>query len=216
MERLRLDAQPRRPRSRPDRAGQLRPSPLPGWEQDGGRRSSSRRGWGRGSRSTWRCMDAGRPAPRRRRAGVERVLYVLEGAVDRAAAREPRAARSTAGGFAFLPPGADCDCGPRRDCRLNVFEKRYVPRAGVAPPARSSATSRMSRASRSWATPTPGCKCSCRRAGVRPGRQRLPLPARGDAAVGRGPRHGARPADARRARASTGSATLVSGPGRAT
>src|SRR5438309_1272369 len=59
--------------------------------------------------------------------------------------------------------------------------------------------------------PAPGPPA--RGAGLRPGRQRLHLPARRHAAHGRGPRHGARPADARRARRLPPGRLVLSGPG---
>ncbi len=40
----------------------------------------------------------------------------------------------TAGGFAFVPPGIDLRLRADTACRLNVFEKRYVPRPGVDAP----------------------------------------------------------------------------------
>lgn len=65
--------------------------------------------------------------------GVERVLYVLDGdvALSTPDAPDQRLAR---GGFAFLPPGSPVRLAARSPARLNVFEKRYVPRAGVPKP----------------------------------------------------------------------------------
>jgi (S)-ureidoglycine aminohydrolase len=65
--------------------------------------------------------------------GVERMLYVLQGEV---ALKVPREAERTltAGGYAFLPPNADCLVRALVASRLNIFEKRYVPLADQAIP----------------------------------------------------------------------------------
>jgi (S)-ureidoglycine aminohydrolase len=60
--------------------------------------------------------------------GVERVVYVLEGEVAVAG----KTLRS--GGFAYFPPGAEMGLRTPTATRLNVFEKRYQPVPGVAPP----------------------------------------------------------------------------------
>lgn len=65
--------------------------------------------------------------------GVERVVYVLEGEVKLQAGREPEHTLA-AGGYAFLPPDVEVRLLATTASRLNVFEKRYVPLAGVAPP----------------------------------------------------------------------------------
>jgi (S)-ureidoglycine aminohydrolase len=72
---------------------------------------------------------AGRPAP-----SVERVVYVLEGdvAVSTPGARDGLIGP---GGFAFWPAGSDITLQATTRARLNVFEKRYVPLAGVEGPA---------------------------------------------------------------------------------
>jgi (S)-ureidoglycine aminohydrolase len=66
-------------------------------------------------------------------AGVERVLYVLEG---RVALTLPGADECILepGGFAFSPPGCVLEIRAIAESRLNIFEKKYVPRAGVAVP----------------------------------------------------------------------------------
>lgn len=65
--------------------------------------------------------------------GVERVAYVLEGEVALESGRGPERVL-TAGGYAFFPPDAEARLRARSASRLNVFEKRYVPVPGVAPP----------------------------------------------------------------------------------
>jgi (S)-ureidoglycine aminohydrolase len=66
-------------------------------------------------------------------AGVERVIYVLEGEVILRHGREDEHTLS-AGGYAFLPPDAPSQLRAKTPCRLNVFEKRYVPLSGVELP----------------------------------------------------------------------------------
>jgi (S)-ureidoglycine aminohydrolase len=66
--------------------------------------------------------------------GVERVLYVLDGAVTLTLGLELEHTL-TAGGFAFIPPGADIQLCARSASRLNVFEKRYLQRPGLTSPA---------------------------------------------------------------------------------
>jgi (S)-ureidoglycine aminohydrolase len=63
-------------------------------------------------------------------AGVERVLYVIDGEI--AIDGRPDL-RLKPGGFAFIPPGQG---GFRAlaPSRVNVFEKRYAPMPGVRPP----------------------------------------------------------------------------------
>lgn len=77
-------------------------------------------------------MEAGgvaRPAP----SGVERVVYVVEGEVALKVGRDA-ATTLGVGGYVFVPPNADVQLRARTACRLNVFEKRYSPLAGVAVP----------------------------------------------------------------------------------
>jgi (S)-ureidoglycine aminohydrolase len=66
-------------------------------------------------------------------AGVERVIFVLEGEIG---VRLPDQKERTlgAGGFAYDPPGGSLVWRALTACRLNVFEKRYRPLVGMAPP----------------------------------------------------------------------------------
>jgi len=68
-------------------------------------------------------------------SGIERCVFVLEGSLT---VQSPGAAQRTldAGGFAFLPPDDRTTLRAPATCKLNVFEKRYAPRSGAAPPAR--------------------------------------------------------------------------------
>jgi (S)-ureidoglycine aminohydrolase len=69
------------------------------------------------------------PAP----TSVERLIYVLAGEVTVEVV--PRHEHVlTAGGYAFLPPDGDFQIRATAASRLNVFEKRYQPLAGVSPP----------------------------------------------------------------------------------
>ncbi len=65
--------------------------------------------------------------------GVERVLNVVEGRVSVGC---PGAAECVldSGGFAYCPPGAQVAVEALEPSHLNIFEKRYVPRAGVPVP----------------------------------------------------------------------------------
>jgi (S)-ureidoglycine aminohydrolase len=63
-------------------------------------------------------------------ADYERVIYVLDGEVT----IEPGAKSLSAGGYAYFPSHVETSVRAQRPSRLNVFEKRYVPRAGSAPP----------------------------------------------------------------------------------
>jgi len=67
-------------------------------------------------------------------AGVERVLYVLDGELS---LRTPGGdVTLKTGGFAYLPPDAgDRPFRALSTCRLNVFEKVYSPYPGTKPPA---------------------------------------------------------------------------------
>jgi (S)-ureidoglycine aminohydrolase len=65
--------------------------------------------------------------------GVERLVYVLDGAVTARLTGGSEHAL-TAGGFAFVPAGAVLPLRAETATRLNVFEKRYVARPNVAPP----------------------------------------------------------------------------------
>lgn len=70
---------------------------------------------------------AGPPPP-----GVERVVYVLDGAVKVVAGGREHALE--AGGFAFLPAGVGSSLTAATAARVHVFEKRFTPRPGVAAP----------------------------------------------------------------------------------
>jgi len=65
--------------------------------------------------------------------GLERVIYVLDGEVTLSAPKIGEQ-RLTPGGFAYLPPDGSASLLAQTTARVNVFEKRYVPRAGVAVP----------------------------------------------------------------------------------
>lgn len=62
--------------------------------------------------------------------GCQRVVYVLDGEVT----MEPGGKSLTTGGYAYFPPRAESRVRASRPSRLNVFEKRYVPCNGGAPP----------------------------------------------------------------------------------
>ena len=65
--------------------------------------------------------------------GFGRVVFVLDGEVMLQAGRE--AAHLLApGGYAFLPADAEVRLRAKAPSRLNIFEKRYLPLAGVTPP----------------------------------------------------------------------------------
>jgi len=67
--------------------------------------------------------------------GIERVIYVLEGSITvTAPGGSPR--KFEAGGFAFFPAGSgySINATTAATARLNVFDKRFMPRAGVAEP----------------------------------------------------------------------------------
>ena len=61
------------------------------------------------------------PAP----AGVERVIYVVEGQVAIALAGSSERSLGP-GGFAYCPPDAQFELRATAPSRLNVFEKRYT------------------------------------------------------------------------------------------
>jgi (S)-ureidoglycine aminohydrolase len=65
--------------------------------------------------------------------GVERVAYVLEGEVTLQVDRGSELVL-TGGGYVFLPPGANARLRAATASRLNVFEKRFAPLPGAAPP----------------------------------------------------------------------------------
>ncbi len=63
-------------------------------------------------------------------AGVERVVYVLDGAVTVTPPGQPSTTLG-AGGFAFLPAGSKHTIDAPAAARLNVFDKRFTPRLEV-------------------------------------------------------------------------------------
>jgi (S)-ureidoglycine aminohydrolase len=65
--------------------------------------------------------------------GIERVLYVLEGRVALACAGTSECILEP-GGFAFCPSGTPAQLKALAPCRLNIFEKKYVPRPDVPLP----------------------------------------------------------------------------------
>jgi len=67
-------------------------------------------------------------------AGWERVIFVVEGEVALRQERKPDQLL-TAGGYTYFPPGAGAGFQARKPSRLNIFEKRYVPLSGQAPPS---------------------------------------------------------------------------------
>src|SRR5438034_3342415 len=107
------------------------PAALPGWEKTQGVILIAPQ---MGARFTQYLahMDAGgiaAPAA----AGVERVLFVLDGSV---VVRPPRGKEQvlTTGGYVYVPPDAELPMRAQSVARLNVFEKRYVPRDRGKPP----------------------------------------------------------------------------------
>jgi len=65
--------------------------------------------------------------------GVERVLYVLEGQVTLAFPGSSERSLGP-GGFAYCPPETQAHLRATAPSRLNVFEKRYASREGIAIP----------------------------------------------------------------------------------
>ncbi len=66
-------------------------------------------------------------------AGVERVVYVLDGEVTLQASRDQEQ-RLGSGSFAFVPPNVEGRLRASSPSRLNVFEKRYAPQEGTSAP----------------------------------------------------------------------------------
>jgi (S)-ureidoglycine aminohydrolase len=103
-------------------------SPLPGWTGTQGVILIAPPMGARFTQYLALMEPGGRSAPPP--AGGERFVYVLDGTVT----VSPGHALD-AGGFAFLPAGTDHPITATTTARLNVFEKRYSPMAGVpAPP----------------------------------------------------------------------------------
>src|SRR5262245_40519431 len=107
------------------------PAPLPGWERTQGVILIAPR---MGARFTQylALMEAGASAGAAL-AGVERVLFVMDGTVSLQIGRSEERTLGT-GGFAYLPPQAEASLRAKSARRLNVFEKRYVPLPGVPHP----------------------------------------------------------------------------------
>jgi len=66
-------------------------------------------------------------------SGLERVIYVVEGEVTLKVEQDAEK-KLTVGGYAFVPAGSDARLQARTSSRLNVFEKHFVPRPGLAAP----------------------------------------------------------------------------------
>ncbi len=105
-------------------------SDLPGWERSQGVILISPRIGARFVQYLALMESGGRSAPPP--AGVERVLYVVEGRVSLAF---PGSAERVleAGGFAYCPPGFAAPVKALAPSRLNLFEKRHSPRPGIPP-----------------------------------------------------------------------------------
>jgi (S)-ureidoglycine aminohydrolase len=65
-------------------------------------------------------------------ADCERVIYVLDGEVTIEPGHKEKSLN--AGGYAYFPSHAETRVRAKAPSRLNIFEKRYVPLAGCAPP----------------------------------------------------------------------------------
>jgi (S)-ureidoglycine aminohydrolase len=66
-------------------------------------------------------------------AGVERVLYVIEGRLSLAfPGTDPTVVET--GGFAYCPPGVAAPFAALAPSRVNIFEKKYVPRTAIPIP----------------------------------------------------------------------------------
>ena len=107
-------------------------SPLPGWERTEAVVLISPH---MGARFTQYLAMMGEGAHAEpAKAGVERVVFVLDGEVALIAENGVQHVL-TSGGFAFLPANGSARLKAKSPTRLNVFEKPYVPLAGAAPPA---------------------------------------------------------------------------------
>ncbi len=134
------------------------PSDLPGWERSRGIILISPR---MGARFVLylALMEPGAsagPAP----PAVERVLYVLEGEV---ALTIPGANERTLGpgGFAYCPPGAAVALRAVAASRLNLFEKRYLSRPGLAAPGPFCGDEQAIAGLPFLATPMRSSSCCC-------------------------------------------------------
>src|SRR5262245_17079364 len=106
-------------------------SPLPGWEKTQGVTLIAPLMGARFSQYLALMEPGGTAGPPL--AGVERVVYVVEGELALRPGREGEQSL-IAGGYVYIPPNADVQLRTRIPCRLNVFEKRYQPLPGVAVP----------------------------------------------------------------------------------
>ncbi len=106
------------------------PAPLPGWSRTQGVILISPQLGARFCQYLARMepgAEAGPPLP-----GIERVIYVLDGEVTLRA--QARVHRFGHGGYAFVPADSAVTLQAQKASQLNVFEKRYLPLAGVEPP----------------------------------------------------------------------------------
>jgi (S)-ureidoglycine aminohydrolase len=106
-------------------------SDLPGWERSQGVILIAPRIGARFVQYLALMEPGGRSAPPPE--GVERVLYVLEGQVALSWPGKPDCTFES-GGFAYCPSGAAPALRALSPCRLNIFEKKYLPRAEVPLP----------------------------------------------------------------------------------
>ena len=104
-------------------------SPLPGWTNTQGVVLIAPPMGARFTQYLALMEPGGRSA--RPPAGVERVVYVLDGSVHVGGTVDRPL---SAGGFAFVPAGTDCPITATTAAKLNVFEKRFVPLAGTPVP----------------------------------------------------------------------------------
>src|SRR5262245_7628770 len=105
-------------------------SPLPGWSRTQGVILISPQLGARFSQYLARMepgAEAGPPLP-----GIERVLYVLEGEVTLTA--QAMVYRLSRGGYAFVPADSNATLRAQTASQVNLFEKRYLPLAGVELP----------------------------------------------------------------------------------
>jgi (S)-ureidoglycine aminohydrolase len=108
-------------------------SPLSGWERSEGAVLIAPRMGARFCQYIAHMQPGGSAGPAA--AGVERFVYLLDGTATILPPQEPKRSLA-AGGFAFAPAGLDLRLKAETACRLCVFEKPYVPRAGLPmPPA---------------------------------------------------------------------------------
>ncbi len=107
------------------------PTTLPGWQKTQGIHLIGPSLGARFSQYLAILEPGGAAAPPL--AGVERFIYVLEGDVI-LELRAEAAHNLGPGGYAFVPPEVPSQLRANSACRLNIFEKRYVPLAGAGAP----------------------------------------------------------------------------------